>query len=487
MKKITGICIAFLVLFFNIKNNNAQILHPAVHLNSNQQQSDLLSETKTQHQEFLKTKYPANPNTASVTCVYDSIRDSTWNTLSLVWSYSKHFYTYNAGSFQLTDLNKTWNSTLLLWMNYSKDSNTYDLSNKKIRMLHQIWDSAMRPQAFENIEQHLYSYDVNNNLTSDTTQTWNGSAWDNSMMHHYMYDANNNLTSDTVKNWSGAVWVNSFQKNFMYDVHNNDTSELSQNWNGGAWVNYQQKQSIYDVNNNLTSSKSKNWNSYFWENSEWDSITYNGINKPLNYLVKTWNGAAWAISFQHLYSYDQFNNLSRDLMQHWTGIWVNSSQSIIDYNSNNILSYEIDQNYDEISSIFVNSKQITAVFCSNDICLKSYVSQYWSGGAVGSWSSNDSTEYFGCAVAAGIAVVSDKITSISIYPNPFTLQTTLSISKELKSASVKIIDVLGKEVKNIAFTGNQLIIRKDELPAGIYFMQIISEGEVIAKKKMIIQ
>lgn len=76
---------------------------------------------------------------------------------------------------------------------------------------------------------------------------------------------------------------------------------------------------------------------------------------------------------------------------------------------------------------------------------------------------------------------------ITIFPNPFTTQTTISFSKEIKNAKVKILDVLGKEVKNINFSGNQLIIGKGELNAGVYFIQIVLEKEIIANEKIVIQ
>ncbi len=76
---------------------------------------------------------------------------------------------------------------------------------------------------------------------------------------------------------------------------------------------------------------------------------------------------------------------------------------------------------------------------------------------------------------------------ISISPNPFTSQTTISFTKEMKNASVKIIDIIGKEVKNINFSGRQLIIDKGTLNAGVYFVQVVSEKLVIANEKIIIR
>lgn len=75
--------------------------------------------------------------------------------------------------------------------------------------------------------------------------------------------------------------------------------------------------------------------------------------------------------------------------------------------------------------------------------------------------------------------------SVNIFPNPFSSQTTISFSEEQKNAAIKIMDVLGKEIKVIIFTGNQLIIEKAEMDAGIYFVQI-STGKGSIIKKIII-
>ncbi|MCE9539903.1 MAG: T9SS type A sorting domain-containing protein [Bacteroidetes bacterium] len=81
----------------------------------------------------------------------------------------------------------------------------------------------------------------------------------------------------------------------------------------------------------------------------------------------------------------------------------------------------------------------------------------------------------------------NRISGITVFPNPFASQTTISFTKELKNATLKIVDVLGKEVKVIEVSGNQLILRKGELRAGVYFIQIILEKELIANQKVVIQ
>lgn len=65
--------------------------------------------------------------------------------------------------------------------------------------------------------------------------------------------------------------------------------------------------------------------------------------------------------------------------------------------------------------------------------------------------------------------------TVRIYPNPFSNQTTIAFDAEQKNTVVKITDVLGKEVRSINFTGKDLIIEKDEMNSGIYFVKINNE------------
>ena len=52
---------------------------------------------------------------------------------------------------------------------------------------------------------------------------------------------------------------------------------------------------------------------------------------------------------------------------------------------------------------------------------------------------------------------------------------------------MRIMDVLGKEIKNIKFSGKQITLERGDLSPGIYSLQIVSEGEIISNEKIIIQ
>jgi hypothetical protein len=86
-----------------------------------------------------------------------------------------------------------------------------------------------------------------------------------------------------------------------------------------------------------------------------------------------------------------------------------------------------------------------------------------------------------------IGKISKADKKVLIAPNPFSSQTTITISSDVKNASLHVMDVLGKVVKTIKFSGTQLVLEKGELTSGIYFVQIVTEAQVVAFEKIVIQ
>ncbi len=104
------------------------------------------------------------------------------------------------------------------------------------------------------------------------------------------------------------------------------------------------------------------------------------------------------------------------------------------------------------------------------------------------WSNN----LFIDAVHIGQSTGIDKTIALnepgmSIYPNPFSTATTIAFSEEQKNTTIKITDLLGKEIQTIHFTGTELLIEKGEMQAGMYFVHTIDEQKNRLCKKIILQ
>jgi hypothetical protein len=77
--------------------------------------------------------------------------------------------------------------------------------------------------------------------------------------------------------------------------------------------------------------------------------------------------------------------------------------------------------------------------------------------------------------------------SLTIGPNPFSTEITITFVEEQKHTIVRITDLVGKEIKTLNFTGRQLTIEKGSIQAGVYFVQTTDEKKHIASRKIIVQ
>jgi pimeloyl-ACP methyl ester carboxylesterase len=77
-------------------------------------------------------------------------------------------------------------------------------------------------------------------------------------------------------------------------------------------------------------------------------------------------------------------------------------------------------------------------------------------------------------------------TEITISPNPFNTHTAIYFNKNQIQSTIEIIDVLGKKIRTLNFTGNELILNREEIPPGIYYLKIIENKRKTVTKKIII-
>jgi photosystem II stability/assembly factor-like uncharacterized protein len=75
----------------------------------------------------------------------------------------------------------------------------------------------------------------------------------------------------------------------------------------------------------------------------------------------------------------------------------------------------------------------------------------------------------------------------SVYPNPFSSQTTLQTDQLFKNATLTVYNSYGQTVKQINnISGQAVVFSRDNLPNGIYFLQLTVSSKVIATKKILI-
>ncbi|MFY8028351.1 MAG: T9SS type A sorting domain-containing protein, partial [Bacteroidia bacterium] len=74
----------------------------------------------------------------------------------------------------------------------------------------------------------------------------------------------------------------------------------------------------------------------------------------------------------------------------------------------------------------------------------------------------------------------------TIAPNPFSDFTLVTFNEEQNNTQIRLIDIIGNQVKSFVFTGKQLFIKKDNLMPGLYFVQYIDKNKQLANYKIMV-
>ena len=76
---------------------------------------------------------------------------------------------------------------------------------------------------------------------------------------------------------------------------------------------------------------------------------------------------------------------------------------------------------------------------------------------------------------------------MNIFPNPFSEQTTLQIDSFLHNATLSVDNCFGQTVKQIKnISGQTVILTRDNLPSGLYFIRLTENNNVLATSKLVI-
>jgi hypothetical protein len=77
--------------------------------------------------------------------------------------------------------------------------------------------------------------------------------------------------------------------------------------------------------------------------------------------------------------------------------------------------------------------------------------------------------------------------NVKVYPNPFTSKAIFSLGTEVEKASLTLYDITGKEMKQLTFSGREVMMERENLLSGIYFYRIITTNNDVMTGKLIIQ
>lgn len=88
---------------------------------------------------------------------------------------------------------------------------------------------------------------------------------------------------------------------------------------------------------------------------------------------------------------------------------------------------------------------------------------------------------------AGIATLSAEEESVSIYPNPFTTETTITFQEEQKNTVLKVMDILGNTIQQATLNTKQYSLNMVGFAKDIYFVEIIDENKSVINRKIVVE
>lgn len=74
---------------------------------------------------------------------------------------------------------------------------------------------------------------------------------------------------------------------------------------------------------------------------------------------------------------------------------------------------------------------------------------------------------------------------ITIFPNPFNRSAEVIFLKNQENVELELFDVLGKKLKTYTISGKKILINRDDLPDGTYFLMIHTPDKYIYKRVVI--
>ena len=309
------------------------------------------------------------------------------------------------------------------------------------------YDNVLMQLVNEELDE--YTYDANNNMTSEIYSLWDTgiNAWIFDDKYEYTYDANNNLTSYIYSLWDTGIndWIFYSKVEYTYDANNNMTSYIYSEWDTGinAWIFSSKREYTYDANNNLTSYI------YSW----WDT----GIND-------------WIFDDKYEYTYDANNNMTSAIYSEWdTGIndWI--------------FNYK----YEYTFNLAVNVSEIIAPEWYNNYLYPPFYNEllteiYYSWDGTDFTINSKGTFYYSDIV--GINEVIDNSIFI-IYPNPANDYIMINAGST-NTNEIQIFNVYGQCVMSVDTQNNISEYRVDisNLPAGMYFTRIANDKNNVVKR-----
>ena len=434
---------------------------------------------------YVYTYYPSGN--------YKNLTSQTWDSLYGTWmdvsyyhykiegysdtSFSKSYdninHRYNSGSQGINLYNASWqnvetryqvlDTSNSSWVNQSRYMNTFDASNRTTEVIYQTWDTGLGD--WVNNTNTDYSFDGTGYATGYLEYSWNtgSSAWVNLKRATY---TNNGVGSPTVKlyeTWDAgsSSWKNLEQEMYQYSAENRVTQYIDQQWEpiGLTWVNYSKQTYNYFSNGYPHETTGYTWNPL---TLAFMDVSYNendSLGYQLSFYSKSVDGTTYQYTggYKYIYTYTSFHrtdNTLEQLMDPITFDWYDYSKRTDTYDADQNLTIELDQNYDSSTHSWTNTfKQEHFYSYTSGIVEKHGMTEYC---------------YFANPLDAGRSIVCPNL-------------------KEGRNYVITLYNLQGQIVYNKSVHSDESVSFPHNLATGMYMMQLLEDGKMVASGKVIIR
>ena len=82
---------------------------------------------------------------------------------------------------------------------------------------------------------------------------------------------------------------------------------------------------------------------------------------------------------------------------------------------------------------------------------------------------------------------SSRDENITVYPNPFSIETLIQTENDFKKATLTVYNSMGQRVKQLKnISGQTVLLSRDDLPSGLYFLQMVQGNKILKTEKIVI-
>ncbi len=247
---------------------------------------------------------------------------------------------------------------------------------------------------FLNFILSLNSY--SQNIQSTLIEKWDNSAWKNNFKTTNTFNSSGYLTYDFTQSWESVmgIWENLSQSNYTNNAGGLVTQKISQSWDSSssAWDNSTRSTYTYSAGNKIATLTTDLWIG-IWQPFIKLANTYDGNNYLTTEVTQNWDflSSGFVNSSKNVFTNLPNGNVSQLLIQTWntvTNSWDNSERDTYTYNASNNVTLILTEIWN--TGIWVNSYKTTNTYNSSNKLINS-LDQKWDVPS-SSWV-NDSQSY----------------------------------------------------------------------------------------------